>query len=173
MTDDNQVARGYVDEADWASASTTKPSLSAARRQSQIELAFKPTHLFFYGTLTIPEVLKLVIRSTEEPVLLKAAARTHKIKMWGPYPALVELAPNEPRNPVPGAVYTVRTEEHLKRLVTYEGANYAIAEISVELLEPEPEMSNTVSVKTFVWNGYPEELRDGVFDVTAFQNPRN
>ncbi|RVD83684.1 uncharacterized protein DFL_005463 [Arthrobotrys flagrans] len=164
---DELLAKDYIDEADWASLS----SIMAPQPQPDLRLAFKPTLFFFYGTLTIPEVLRRILGLNEPPILLNATTRLFKLKLWGPYPALVApSAEEDPKNrvPVPGVACTIETEEQLNRLVAYEGENYTISETLVELHDTRN--ANGTYAKTFIWKGYPEELTDGFFDVAAFKN---
>ncbi|KAK6529884.1 hypothetical protein TWF281_009040 [Arthrobotrys megalospora] len=170
------LARDYIDEADWASLIPMQRNVNEALNINHLpsssleQIVFKPTLFFFYGTLTIPEVLRRILDLAEDPILLKATTRTFKLKMWGPYPALVRPSPDDPRDAVPGVAYAVETEEHLQRLVAYEGENYGINEILIELQEPGYQALNTTYGKTFVWKGYPEELIDGIFDTAAFRS---
>ncbi|KAK6352173.1 hypothetical protein TWF730_009005 [Orbilia blumenaviensis] len=173
MMVDEPIAKDYVDEADWASIGTTPSNSSGAserRALASTKPAFEPTLFFFYGTLAIPAVLRKILGLREDPVFLKATVRMFKVKMWGPYPALVRLSSEDPRGDVAGVAYTLQTEEHLRLLETYEGENYAAAEALIELQEPRHEHARSMYGKTFVWKGYPEELVDGVFDIATFRS---
>ncbi|KAF3928588.1 hypothetical protein AA313_de0202171 [Arthrobotrys entomopaga] len=173
MTVSKPIAADYIDEADWGSMTTMQRSFYLQSlqppRPPTPPPAFEPTLFFFYGTLTIPKVLKRILSLSEEPVLIKARTRFFKMKMWGPYPALTEYQDEDERGPVGGFAYEVKTEEHLRRLIAYEGANYTIRPLLIKLSGGEYEETDATYGKTFVWNGYPEELTDGEFNPEVFQ----
>ncbi|KAK6496910.1 hypothetical protein TWF481_001891 [Arthrobotrys musiformis] len=177
MADNNIGSEGFRVEPDWESMSHMQRNFYLVKTgivnpPKPEPNVFKPTLFFFYGTLTIPAILKQILQLTEEPVLLKAQTSMYKVKMWGPYPALVDLSPddNDEREPVKGVAYTVETEEHFKRLVAYEGGNYTPAMALIKILEPGYEMEDVACGKTFIWQGYSEELQDGAFDPTGFKD---
>ncbi|KAK6543712.1 hypothetical protein TWF694_000447 [Orbilia ellipsospora] len=175
MTDENQLPQGWskwsrfptgwnpVKEDVWAYMAPKERKLW---RQDQWREnggdgevpTFEPTPLFFYGSLTVPAVLKRVLGLREEPVLRKAYITGFKIKLWGPYPALVPLSPDDTLNIVSGAVYTVQTEDHLERLISYETKNYRLVSGPIKLTDSEPEGSNEIAGMTFIWNSDPETL---------------
>ncbi|KAF3906403.1 hypothetical protein ABW20_dc0104984 [Dactylellina cionopaga] len=164
------IAEGYVDDAQWDSEPSIKTS--DASEYTMEEPTFEPILFFFYGTLKLPKVLKRVLQLQEEPILVPAEISNYKIRLWGPYPALVEYEPEtDPASmiTIPGAVYEIATRIHLDRLVRYEGENYAIASVPITLLGTAGEDQNSERQgKVFVWNGYPEDLRDGNFDMKVF-----
>ncbi|KAK6543031.1 hypothetical protein TWF694_006961 [Orbilia ellipsospora] len=167
MVVSKRIAEDYIDEAGWSSISTTTvqpPSPPPAT-------SFEPTLFFFYGTLTIPQILKRVLGLSEDPVLIKAQTRSLKMKMWGPYPALADSNDDGDGLPVDGFAYEVKTEEHLRKLVEYEGANYKIGKVLIELSgNGREETGEGIYGMTFVWNSYAEELTDGgQFDSKLFQ----
>jgi gamma-glutamylcyclotransferase (GGCT)/AIG2-like uncharacterized protein YtfP len=122
--------------------------------------AVVPCTLFFYGTLSLPQVLQNVLSLPSLPPLNPARTRGFVMKMWGPYPAIV-LSTDE-SSLVYGAEFTVATVKHLQRLQNYEGENYKLVDCTIETSGVEK------AGRTFMWTGYPEELRDGTFDRGLF-----
>ncbi|KAK6509260.1 hypothetical protein TWF481_004019 [Arthrobotrys musiformis] len=131
---------------------------------------FEPTLLFFYGTLRIPSVLKRILKLTGDPVLTPAEVPGYKIKLWGPYPALIKCEDSTPENPsvIKGSTYKVTTKAHLDRLKTYEGANYAMEHLTIHEISPETEQKTEKQGATFVWDGLPTILKDGEFNPEEF-----
>ncbi|TGJ71007.1 hypothetical protein EYR41_003012 [Orbilia oligospora] len=132
---------------------------------------FKPTLLFFYGTLRIPSVLKRILNLSEDPILTPAEIAGYKIKLWGPYPALVECEDPAAEDSVPiaGSTYNVTTQAHLQRLNTYEGANYTLESIFLHEISPETGERVAKEGNIYVWNGLPDILKDGVFKPEFFE----
>ncbi|KAF8637485.1 hypothetical protein AX16_010813 [Volvariella volvacea WC 439] len=123
-------------------------------------------YYFFYGTLGVPHVLKRVLGIDEEPEYKSASIFGHKIKMWGPYPALVYAELN-PEAKVEGKAW-LGDKKHLNRLQRYETENYRSKAVLIQLEGEEA----PVEALTFVWAGYSEDLDDGVFDASEF-TPEN
>jgi len=152
--------------ASWGSMNMMQRNFRAL---APAQPSFEPILLFFYGTLTIPKVLKDVLNLTAEPVLKKATIPGSKFKlyMWGSYPALVQQSgtvEEENTNLIHGSAYTVKMERHLRRLKQYETENYKVADVAITL----DGQDEAVKGQTFVWAGYSEELEDGTFDRTIF-----
>ncbi|CAL1710967.1 unnamed protein product [Somion occarium] len=121
--------------------------------------------LFFYGTLSLPHVLKRVLSLTNTPPLQSAFVFGYSVKMWGPYPALVQLKESDDeatdKEPVEGKAFWA-SEEQIRLLTQHEGENYALAPIAVHIGQ------TVTSGYTFVWCGYPEEVDEGAFDPSLF-----
>ena len=128
---------------------------------------WKPTHFFFYGSLMDDQQLKKVLRLHSLPVLRPASVIGYSIKLWGPYPALVD---GPPGNVVNGVVYEVQKEEHEKRLSYYETDAYRCVSCSIN-----GEGGEQVSGKTYVWADDPndEDLSVGSFDFEAWKRARS
>ncbi|KAF3930873.1 hypothetical protein ABW19_dt0204420 [Dactylella cylindrospora] len=167
MSTTQLIAEEYIDDADWG-------SVAALVSQQSISTVpdFQPVTLFFYGTLTIPRVIKHVLQTAEDPLLLRPAQISgYSLRLWGPYPALIKSEQEEELgSPISGVAYKVRTEEHLDRLVTYEGENYILSDVFIRLQgEGDVDDKESIAGKTFIWNGYPEDLADGKFEVSVFK----
>ncbi|KAL0574382.1 hypothetical protein V5O48_007583 [Marasmius crinis-equi] len=122
-----------------------------------------PKLMFFYGTLKLPHILKDVARLDATPTLRDGTIRGYKVKMWGPYPALVK-ATDEEEVVTPGRAWMLHEDRHLQRLIFYETKNYRLEEVGVYL----DDASTPVSGYTFVFNGHDRDLVDGVFDPAGF-----
>jgi len=53
---------------------------------------WKPTHYFFYGSLTDERQLMEVLHLDSPPILRPASVIGYSIKLWGQYPALIDAA---------------------------------------------------------------------------------
>lgn len=82
---------------------------------------WKPVQYFFYGSLMDERKLTEVLRLTHPPVLRPASIVGYSIKMWGPYPTLVD---GPPGNVVNGMTYEVQNEANEGRLAYYETKAY-------------------------------------------------
>ena len=128
---------------------------------------WKPVHYFFYGSLMDDQKLIQVLGLTHPPVLRPATIVGYSIKMWGPYPTLVE---GPPENVLNGMAYEVQHERHEKRLAYYETDAYMCATC---LIKP-ASGGDQIAGKTFVWAGDPNDriLRPGSFDLEAWKKGR-
>jgi gamma-glutamylcyclotransferase (GGCT)/AIG2-like uncharacterized protein YtfP len=95
---------------------------------------WKPVHYFFYGSLMDEQKLTEVLRLDSTPVLRPASIVGYSIKMWGPYPTLID---GPPGNVVNGMVYEVQKEGHEKRLAYYETKAYRCVSCSIKLGQEE------------------------------------
>lgn len=84
-----------------------------------------------------------------------------EIKLWGPYPALVG---GRPLHPVDGVAYQLQSEEHLERLIAYETNKYYLRICQIDRLDGADGVETVVGF-TFQWDGEPEELREGKFNL--------
>ncbi|KAG7092995.1 hypothetical protein E1B28_009294 [Marasmius oreades] len=89
------------------------------------------------------------------------ASEATRIRMWGPYPALVKRAHEDVTT---GKAWILHEESHLKKLVHYETKNYRFEAVDIWLDED----SSPISGYTFVWNGRDEDLHNGAFDMSRF-----
>lgn len=112
--------------------------------------------------------LKRVLHLDSLPVLLPASVVNYSIKLWGPYPALID---GPTGNVVNGVVYEVQTEEHEKRLSYYETDAYRCVSC---LIQP-GDGGKQISGKTFVWADDPndEDLSVGSFDFEGWKKARS
>ncbi|KAF2749893.1 hypothetical protein M011DRAFT_465552 [Sporormia fimetaria CBS 119925] len=123
---------------------------------------FKPINMFFYGSLSDPEVLQAVLNLSERPTLKPATISGFRIKLWGIYPALVPCQSGS----VTGSLWTVTSGAHFGRLVAYETAAY-----KVNKCQGVSEGAPLKNCFTFCWAGHPEstELEEGIWDLKHYQ----
>lgn len=128
---------------------------------------WKPTHFFFYGSLTDEGQLMKVLHLDSPPILRPASVIGYSIKMWGQYPALVD---GPPGNVVNGMVYEVQKEDHEKRLAYYETDAYRCASCLIR-----PEAGEQIFGKTFMWADDPddEDLSAESIDFEAWRKARS
>ena len=127
----------------------------------------KPVYYFFYGSLMDERKLTQVLRLGSPPVLRPASIVGYSIKMWGPYPALID---GPPGNVVNGMAYEVQNEDHEKRLACYETDAYRCAPCFIK-----PGAGGEgVFGKTFVWadDANDKDLSPGSFDLEAWKKAR-
>ncbi|KAI1153048.1 hypothetical protein F4825DRAFT_475153 [Nemania diffusa] len=140
-------------------------------------VTFEPFYFFFYGSLQVPNVLRRVIRMWNDeatnplPLLTNASIKGWKIKMWGPYPALVPAtAADGEEGLVQGAAWLCDKPEYVPRLCTYESAAYRMAYCDISIPAAD---GNGVQIlknaRTFVTDLSDDELEDGGFDLDLFQ----
>lgn len=128
---------------------------------------WKPVHYFFYGSLMDENQLTKVLRLDSPPVLQPASIVGYSIKMWGPYPTLLDGPPD---NVVNGMVYEVQKEAHEKRLAYYETDAYQCAACFIQ----PGEGGKQIFGKTFVWARDPDDkdLSEGSFDFEMWKKAR-
>jgi len=101
-----------------------------------------------------------------EPSLVPASIKDMKVKLWGPYPALVP----SPGATVRGSVYLVEGgKAQEERLANYETHHYAAFPVTITL---EDGSGAEVAGKTFVWALGEEALKDGEFDLGEYARRR-
>ncbi|KAI1191105.1 hypothetical protein F5B17DRAFT_453984 [Nemania serpens] len=148
-----------------------------------IEVTFEPFYFFFYGSLQVRSVLEAVcdINDTEDHDDENAIVRTNasisgwKIKMWGPYPALIpaiaDADADGEEGRVSGMAWLCEKHEHVVRLCAYETNAYRIAYCDVEVPSAD---GNGVEVlknaRTFVSVLPADELGTGEFDVENYRD---
>lgn len=125
---------------------------------------WKPVQYFFYGTLMNEQQLVQVLHLTHPPILRPATIIGYSVKMWGPYPTLIE---GPPENVVNGVAYEVQNERQEKRLAYYETDAYKSATCFIKPASG----GDQIVGKTFVWAGDPNDriLRPGRFDLEAWK----
>ena len=108
-----------------------------------------------------------VLRLTYPPVLRAASIAGYSIKMWGPYPTLIEGTPGSVVN---GMAYEVQNEGHERRLAHYETDAYRCTTCFIKPASG----GDQIVGKTFVWAGDPNDriLRSGSFDLEAWKKSR-
>ena len=126
---------------------------------------------FFYGSLQhaplLSHILSLPTATSPTPVLRPAKILAHRIKLWGPYPALVQST--TPTSEVHGMVYDVKTEEHARRLARYETERYEAMKMDLEYMDQE---GGKGECWVFRWCGLEGEgegdLKDGNWELGLF-----
>jgi len=105
-----------------------------------------------------------ILRLKSPPVLQPASIVGYSIKMWGPFPTLVD---GPPGNVINGMVYEVQKKGHEGVLAYYETDAYRCASCSIK---PEAGGEEIVG-KTFVWAGARDDsdLSEGSFDLQAWR----
>ncbi|KAG8165335.1 hypothetical protein KVR01_005610 [Diaporthe batatas] len=117
---------------------------------------------FFYGSLMDPTQLQRVLGLKDRPRnLVPAEIVGYHIRMWGPYPALID---GPPGNVVKGMAYEVEGEKAKTKLADYETDNYREHTCTIRL-----EGGAQVSGTTFEWAGDVDDLKDGSFDLKDWQ----
>ncbi|KAF2028311.1 hypothetical protein EK21DRAFT_101915 [Setomelanomma holmii] len=124
---------------------------------------FRPCHMFFYGTLQDPGVLRSLLSLDDEPLLQRARLSGFMVKMWGIYPALVSCDGGK----VDGMLWYCASEDRFEKLDAYETVAYTWRECEVGLGEGEM----VRDVRMFVWAGDADsgELEDGEFELDRWR----
>ncbi|KAI3343420.1 hypothetical protein F4824DRAFT_7872 [Ustulina deusta] len=139
---------------------------------------FEPFYFFFYGSLQLRGVLQGVCNipdSTEnegnDAIVLREGASIQgwKIKMWGPYPALVPAAPDEGKR-VDGMAWLCEKPEHVARLCRYETGAYRMAYCDVSVPAADGHgVEVLANARTFVSTIDADELDEGKFSLAKYQ----
>jgi hypothetical protein len=96
------------------------------------------------------------------PELKPAEVVGLRVKMWGPYPALVE---GEPGAVVRGMAYDVEGAEQKENLANYETVCCKTRQVLISIDGVEGKVPGT----TFVWNAESDELDEGTFDIESWE----
>ncbi|CAN8104773.1 unnamed protein product [Discula destructiva] len=115
---------------------------------------------FFYGSLMFPRMLQHVLDLPELPEMKPAEVVGLHMKVWAPYPALVE---DEPGEIVQGMAYEVAGPEQKDKLARYEIECYRTRKFHIRVAGEE----ESVLGSTFVWSGSADDLDEGAFDVES------
>ncbi|KAK5627766.1 hypothetical protein RRF57_003481 [Xylaria bambusicola] len=169
-------------EADAHNAAVLAISTSSPRRRSTTSpiattptITFTPFYFFFYGSLQIPEVLHAVCDMPEgSPELILrsgASIKDWKVRMWGPFPALVPAFKED--DAVEGVVWLCESPEHVASLCHYETDMYRIAYCDVTLPKENGDGEEVIeNARMFVSTFKPDELGPGEFDKEAYLKRR-
>lgn len=143
--------------------------LGKAHRQSDAEKVEDSIGLletvgkyFFYGSLMYPRMIQRVLGLSGLPALKPAAVGGLRVKMLGPYPALVD---GEPSAVVRGVAFDIEGAEQKEKLAQYETECYTTRQVLISVDGEEDKVLGT----TFVWNGNPDDLDEGTFDVASWE----
>jgi len=97
-----------------------------------------------------------------EPELRPAYLEGFACKLWGQYPALVEV----PGSVVEGAVYNVQTVADAQKLADYETRNYTLVARDIRYSDGKSPAQQTGHV--FLFDGNPKDLSEGTFDLRVW-----
>ena len=110
-----------------------------------------------------PETLSQVLGTPHSlPTLTPARVLGWAIKLWGPYPALVD---GEPLQPVDGMAFEILSKTQLDRLISYETDQYQLQPCYIDIRNHDDSVRGTVDGVTFIWNGELDELQEGKFEL--------
>ncbi|KAI3394425.1 hypothetical protein diail_2675 [Diaporthe ilicicola] len=142
-------------KADWNRRSTAMPQkMERGRNRKGL--------YFFYGSLMDPTHLQRVLGLKYRPRNLEPAEVIgYHIRMWGPYPALLD---GPPGSVVKGRAYEVEAGDDQDKLAHYETDNYKEHKCIIRL-----EGGGRIFGTTFQWAGDVDELKDGSFDLKDWQ----
>jgi hypothetical protein len=118
---------------------------------------------FCYGSLTDPALLSETLGLAEMRTLRPAKLVSYSLKLWGQYPALVDVAP---RAVVEGMVYDVEHEKHAERLAEYETQAYWPTLCLIHVTDSEE--PKEVTGMTFKYVGNPLDIGEGDFDLSVW-----
>ncbi|KAF2963159.1 hypothetical protein GQX73_g10418 [Xylaria multiplex] len=137
-------------------------------------ITFEPFYFFFYGSLQIREVLQRICKipdgESEDkkngPIILHERAVIHgwKVKLWGPFPALVPAAVDDTEG-VQGMAWFCEKPEHVARLCAYETDAYRMAYCDILLPSTGDVVEVLENARTFVSTLGDDELEDGEFNI--------
>lgn len=110
-----------------------------------------------------PSFLSEVLNLSEKPILRPAKLVGYSLKLWGPYPALID---GPPEAVVQGMVYEVKSEKHGARLADYETNAYAPAACRIHFTDDEEPIETNGTI--FKYAGSPLDVEDGEFDLKVW-----
>jgi gamma-glutamylcyclotransferase (GGCT)/AIG2-like uncharacterized protein YtfP len=122
---------------------------------------WRPTMMFFYGSLMDPGLLEDLLELKSPPKYHSAKISGFANKMWGPYPAITY---DNSTSEIVGAAYMVEQEKQFNTLQMYESNHYTWREVDIQFDDV-----STVVGRVFVWNGDHNDLEDGAFDLKKYQ----
>lgn len=140
----------------------TQMTIGEGRALREAEKASKDVY-FLYGSLMDPSRLRSVLGLSERPQLRPASVVGYAVKMWGPYPALVD---GPTGNVVPGMAFDVEGAGKKERLAAYETDRYTAVPVIIRF-----EAGTSCDGKAFVWNRGRDknELIEGTFGLKDWQ----
>ncbi|RYP04731.1 hypothetical protein DL764_004281 [Monosporascus ibericus] len=163
-------------EGGFVLGSSSSSSPSRRRRhlgfdieENNVDVVFEPFHFFFYGSLQDPGQIRRVcgLDASALPagVLQPATIRGWRVKMWGPFPALV---PADAGAEVRGVVWKCEVGAHVSRLCFYETDNYRLEFVDIKKDDGEVVKDG----RTFVHAGDPADLEEGSFNLAQWRDGR-
>lgn len=143
--------------------------LDASHRHSGIVLVEESarTHqtkelYFFYGSLMYPRMVQYVLSLSNLPKPKPTEIVGLRIKMWGPYPTLVNGGSGAV---VRGMTYEIEGTAQKEKLANQEIEYYRTQKVFISVHGKEQKVQGTA----FVWNGKSDELDEGTFDTQSWE----
>ncbi|KAI1351677.1 hypothetical protein F5Y01DRAFT_324922 [Xylaria sp. FL0043] len=167
-------------------SNSKKQDRKSSKYKEAFVTTFEPFYFFFYGSLQDPMVLTSVCnllgednndvindKTKDEIVVLRQSAsiKGWKVRMWGPYPALVPAT--DENNRVKGVAWLCEKYDHVKRLCNYETSAYRMAYCDIEVPTADGNGVEVIkNARTFVstLDANDEDLKDGEFVLKEYQN---
>ncbi|KAK2607013.1 hypothetical protein N8I77_005725 [Diaporthe amygdali] len=121
---------------------------------------------FFYGTLMDPATLQHVTGLPSAPRMRPAHVLGYTTKLWGPFPVLLSGCKDDV---VRGVACEIEGSGPKRRLEDYEGKDYEEWDLDLRLDKPDGTWEKASGV-TFKWVGPRDELEEGTFSLSAWQD---
>lgn len=121
---------------------------------------------FFYGTLMDPATLQRVTGLPAAPRMRLAHVVGYTTKLWGPVPMLL---PGRSDEVVRGMACEIEGSGPKRRLEEYEGKDYDEWGLELRLDKPDGTWDTAHGV-TFMWVGPRDELEEGTFSLSKWQD---
>lgn len=137
--------------------------------------SFEPFYFFFYGSLQVPNVLKRICDLEGDvydanPLRGDAKIGGWRIKMWGPFPALVPTS--QYHELVKGMAWKCEDPRHVAKLCMYETNAYRMAYCTITVPTADGREVETIeNARTFV-STLDQELDEGEFDLDQYKKGR-
>jgi hypothetical protein len=120
---------------------------------------------YFLRHLMDLSTLAKVLQVAEAPRLRPARMIGYQMRLWGPYPALID---GPPGHAVEGVACKILTQKHVDRLIAYETEKYFIYPCVIELLDVGVGRKEIVDGNVFKWEGKLDELQEGEFSLKEY-----
>lgn len=121
---------------------------------------------FFYGTLMDPATLQRVTGLQTVPRMRPAHVVGYTTKLWGPFPVLLHGRRDDV---VRGMACEIEGAGPKRRLEEYEGKDYDEWDLELRLDKPDGTWQVAPGL-TFKWVGPKDELEDGTFSLSTWQD---
>ncbi|KAI9039893.1 gamma-glutamylcyclotransferase family protein [Aspergillus affinis] len=158
-------------DASEAASKQTPIASDHSSENDKPQYPFRRAYYFFYGTLMDPDTLSQVLKLPRPhipPVMRRARVVGYEIKLWGPYPALIEKNTSSLQS-VNGIAYEILPQTQVDRLAANETGKYCLRSCMIDLLNDDDNVQETIHGLTFLWDGEHGEQRDGTFDLKQWK----
>lgn len=115
---------------------------------------------------TLSQVLKSAKRP---PIIHRARVTGYETKLWGAYPAHLR---GRPLSSVNGFVSELLSQIPIDRLAAYETNKHRLEACLIEPLNDDGSVKHIIEGIFFMWNGRPDELQDGTFDLKQWKKEK-